>query len=86
MVEAARETYGHEPVVTPLSPGSGPMYPLCQMLGIPAVSLGVGNEDSRNHAPNENIHLRDFWLGIEHVAAIMHRFGETSGGRFGEAS
>ena len=86
VVEAARETYRHEPVVTPLSPGSGPMYPLCQMLGIPAVSLGVGNEDSRNHAPNENIHLRDFWLGIEHIAAIMGRFGGTSGGRFEEAS
>ena len=54
------------------------MYPLCQMLGIPAVSLGVGNEDSRNHAPNENIHLRDFWLGIEHIGAIMHRFGEQA--------
>lgn len=77
VAETARETYGHEPLVQPLSPGSGPMYPLCQMLGIPAVSLGVGNEDSRNHAPNENIRLRDYWLGIEHIAAIIDRFGES---------
>ena len=77
VVETARAVYGHEPLVTPLSPGSGPMYPLCQMLGIPAVSLGVGNEDSRNHAPNENIHLRDYYLGIEHVAMIIDRFAEA---------
>lgn len=86
VVEAARETYGHEPLVQPLSPGSGPMFPLCQNLGIPAVSLGVGNEDSRNHAPNENIHLRDYWLGIEHIGAIIDRFGNASGDRFGGAS
>ena len=51
VVEAARETYGHEPLVQPRSPGSGPMFPLCQNLGIPAVSLGVGNEDSRTSCP-----------------------------------
>ncbi|NDJ63147.1 MAG: M20/M25/M40 family metallo-hydrolase, partial [Chloroflexi bacterium] len=75
VIDAARDVYDHEPVVMPLTPGSGPMYQLCQKFGIPAVSIGVGNEDSRNHAPNENIHVRDFYKGIEHIATIIDRFG-----------
>jgi acetylornithine deacetylase/succinyl-diaminopimelate desuccinylase-like protein len=75
VIQSVRDVYGHEPVVYPLVPGSGPMYPLCQRFGIPAVSIGVGNEKSRNHAPNENIHVKDFYDGIAHIAAIMERFG-----------
>jgi acetylornithine deacetylase/succinyl-diaminopimelate desuccinylase-like protein len=74
VIDSLRQTYQHEPVVYPITPGSGPMYVLCQRFGIPAVSIGVGNENSRNHAPNENIHLRDFYQGIEHLAVILDRF------------
>lgn len=74
VIETARDTYGHDPVVYPLIAGSGPMYDLCQKFGIPAVSLGVGNEHSRNHAPNENIHVKDYYEGIKHLAVIIDRF------------
>lgn len=74
VIETARDTYGHDPVVYPLIAGSGPMYDLCQKFGIPAVSLGVGNEHSRNHAPNENIHVKDYYEGIQHLAVIIDRF------------
>jgi acetylornithine deacetylase/succinyl-diaminopimelate desuccinylase-like protein len=74
VIETARDTYGHDPVVYPLIAGSGPMYDLCQKFGIPAVSLGVGNEHSRNHAPNENIHMKDYYEGIKHLAVIIDRF------------
>ena len=66
------------PVVPGITPGSGPMYALCQKFGIPAVSIGVGNENSRNHAPNENIHLRDYYQGIEHIAVIIDRFNSMA--------
>ncbi len=75
VADSVRDVYDHEPVIYPIVPGSGPMYPLCQKFGIPAVSIGVGNEHSRNHAPNENIHVRDFYKGIEHLAVIVDRFG-----------
>ncbi len=74
VISTMRDVYHHEPVVYPITPGSGPMYALCQRFGIPAVSIGVGNENSRNHAPNENIHLKDFYQGIEHIAVILDRF------------
>ncbi|GIV81046.1 MAG: peptidase M20 [Anaerolineae bacterium] len=74
VIRGIREVYGHEPVVYPLIPGSGPMYDLCQRYGIPAVSVGVGNANSRNHAPNENIRLDDFFQGIAHLIYILDQF------------
>ncbi len=74
VIETSRDVYGQDPIVYPLAAGSGPMYPLCQKFGIPAVSIGVGNENSRNHAPNENIHLKDYYEGIRHIAVIIDRF------------
>jgi len=74
VVETSREVYGQEPVVYPTMAGTGPMYVLCQQFDIPCVSVGVGHSDSRNHAPNENILLEDFYQGILHLAAILERF------------
>jgi acetylornithine deacetylase/succinyl-diaminopimelate desuccinylase-like protein len=71
--EAARATYGTEPVVYPTSPGSGPLYALCQ--GTPAVMAGVAHADSRLHAPNENIYLEDYFEGIRFMGELIHRFG-----------
>jgi acetylornithine deacetylase/succinyl-diaminopimelate desuccinylase-like protein len=74
VVDTARRVYGVEPVVYPLTPGTGPMYDLCQKFGIPAVSTGVGNAESNNHAPNENVVITDFVQGIKHIALIMDSF------------
>jgi len=74
VVDTAREVYGTEPVVHPISPGSGPMHTLCQRLGIPAASTGISYAGSNGHAPNENIRLHDFAQGTKHIALILDRF------------
>jgi acetylornithine deacetylase/succinyl-diaminopimelate desuccinylase-like protein len=74
VVDTARDIYGVEPVVYPLTAGTGPMYDLCQKFGIPAVSTGVGNAESNNHAPNENVVIKDFIQGIKHIASIMEAY------------
>ncbi len=72
---AARTVYGIEPRVVPRLAGTGPMEQLCQRYGLPAVGgAGVGNSNSRVHAPNENVRLEDFVLGIKHVAAMLAEF------------
>jgi len=76
-IAAARDVYQQEPVVYPLSAGSGPMYSLCQALGIPTVSAGVGHARSDAHAPNENIRLADYWEGIHYIASLIERFART---------
>lgn len=71
---AAQATYGREPVVYPTAAGSGPMYELCQQLGIPAVSAGCGYPDSHTHAPNENIRVADYFEGILFIRELIKNF------------
>ena len=74
--EATKAVNPNEPVIVPTSAGSGPMYPLCQALGIPAVCAGVGWYDSRAHAPNESIRLADYFEGIQFIRELMDRFAK----------
>ncbi len=76
VMESVERIYGQPASLVPMSPGSGPMYLLCQQLGIPAVSVGIGHSRSNTHAPNENIVLEDFFDGIKLIAAMMERFAE----------
>jgi acetylornithine deacetylase/succinyl-diaminopimelate desuccinylase-like protein len=75
-IDATKRVYAQPPIVYPTMAGSGPMYPLCQALGIPAVGAGVGWHDSRSHAPNESIRLADYFEGIEFVRALIDRFAK----------
>nr|MDA8219409.1 M20/M25/M40 family metallo-hydrolase [Dehalococcoidales bacterium] len=74
-VETAREVYGVEPIVYPLMAGSGPMYGLCQGLGLPAVAAGVANTRSNEHAPDENIRLADYFRGLKFVGHLISALG-----------
>jgi acetylornithine deacetylase/succinyl-diaminopimelate desuccinylase-like protein len=74
VVETARELYGLEPLLLPNMAGTGPQYLLCAQFGVPAVGMGVGNADSNNHAPNENIAIDDYLQGIKHMAWVFHHF------------
>lgn len=78
LVRSARLVYGIEPRVLPRMAGTGPMEQLCLRYGVPAVGgAGVGYAGSRNHAPNENIVVEDFFLGIKHVAALLADFASV---------
>lgn len=69
------ETYtGERSNIIPNTPGTGPMFELCQKHGIPAVSFGVGHFASYTHAPNENIRVEDFFDGIKMMAALIFNF------------
>jgi len=76
--ETYEELYGQAPVVYATSQGSGPWYQLCAQFGIDACTAGVGHAKSQAHAPNENIYVDDFIMGIKHICAIMDRFAEAS--------
>jgi acetylornithine deacetylase/succinyl-diaminopimelate desuccinylase-like protein len=73
-VRAAREVYGKDPELTPVSAGSGPIYILTDLAKVPTTGAGVGYYGSRVHAPNENIRLRVFELGAKHVALTLVEF------------
>jgi acetylornithine deacetylase/succinyl-diaminopimelate desuccinylase-like protein len=74
----AREVYGKEPVTVPNGAGTQPLHPLMHTLNVPVSSAGIGNADSRAHAPDENIRIVDFLYGTRHVAAIIERLAQLA--------
>ncbi|MGI8747617.1 MAG: M20/M25/M40 family metallo-hydrolase, partial [Deinococcus sp.] len=72
-LEAARESYGLEPVVHPSAGGSGPMAPFVEGLELPCVAMGIGNVGGRVHAPDENIRVADFARGVRFGVVFMER-------------
>ena len=67
-IAAARGVFEEGPAVSPMMIGTGPMYPIAGLLGIPTVSpAGVSRPDSNIHAPNENVRITDFLHIIEYT-------------------
>jgi len=73
--EAMREVFGNETVYI-RSGGSIPIVAAFdEYLGIPSVMMGFGLPDDNLHAPNEKLHLPNFFRGIEAVARYLEILG-----------
>jgi acetylornithine deacetylase/succinyl-diaminopimelate desuccinylase-like protein len=73
--EAMAEVFG-KPTVYIRSGGSIPIVAAFdQSLGIPSVMMGFGLPDDNLHAPNEKLHLPNFYRGIEAVARYLDLLG-----------
>ena len=58
--------------VAPNSPGTGPIYPMCDRLGLTMVSgEAVSRSTSLFHSPNEHIQVEDFIQGMKHFIATL---------------
>ena len=74
VIRAVEKVYGHTPTVYRNLAGTSPIHDLCSEANLGAVQVGIANEDSRAHAPNENIFLQDYFDGIKLVAQVIHDF------------
>lgn len=76
MIESARNTYNKEPIVMINSPGTQPMALFTRNLGIKeAVSaIGVGDQRSGAHAPNESVSMDNFYLAVRHTEKFLDTF------------
>jgi acetylornithine deacetylase/succinyl-diaminopimelate desuccinylase-like protein len=72
--EAMDSVYDIETIVYPTMSGSGPMWLFTDVLGIPTISIGVGDSESRVHSPNESIDLTDYKQGIKVITEVINRF------------
>ncbi|MGI2328117.1 M20/M25/M40 family metallo-hydrolase [Planococcus sp. YIM B11945] len=80
-IKAAASVYGKEPVVWPLLDGSGPMSLFEEILGAPAIIIGLGSPFAyaNTHAPNENIGIDNYLNGIAMMAYLYSIYGEENG-------
>jgi acetylornithine deacetylase/succinyl-diaminopimelate desuccinylase-like protein len=61
-------------VLTPSLGGSLPLHIFSEILDAPPiVVVPIANHDNNQHAPNENLRIKNLWLGVEIYAALMAR-------------
>ena len=63
--------------VVPLLGGSLPIAPIRDVLGAPFVVVPIVNPDNNQHAPNENLRMREFRHGVRLFAALMSEIGRA---------
>lgn len=66
---ANKAVYGHDLVIHPTSPGSGPLYLFKEY--VPMVSIGCGDFYSGAHSPNESIKLENYTLAMKRIVSII---------------
>ncbi len=72
LVAAIREAAGEQGlVVVPALGGSLPLYLFTEVMNQPAVVVPIANHDDNQHAPDENLRVRNLWYGIDLYAALL---------------
>lgn len=66
---------GAAPLLVPAKGASLPNYVFTKTLGIPAFGVPYANVDESNHAPNENMEVARFFMGIKTGAAMLSYLG-----------
>lgn len=79
MVQTGETIYGKgKAIITPNSPGTGPMQSFGHYLGVPIVGIGSEYRGSGAHAPNEHIRWEDFYDNIAHILGIIENFDQVN--------
>ncbi|MCK8617585.1 M20/M25/M40 family metallo-hydrolase [Fructobacillus sp. M158] len=74
VIRLSQESSGKEPIVMPSSAGTGPMNYAFEATHAPIVALGIGYPGTLDHAPNENIRLKDYDENVRFVKAILESY------------
>ena len=74
-INAAEEVYDQSTRIIPMIGGSGPNYIFQEYLGVPIISSGASDSNSRVHAPNESISLDLYEKAAKHFARILIEMG-----------
>ncbi len=71
VIAVAGKAGGRPVLVLPTVGGSVPLTIFDAALKVPLIGLPIANHDNQQHAPNENLRLRNLWDGIDLYAAMI---------------
>ena len=71
VIAAVRSTTPEQVVLLPSMGGSLPLFLFEQYLSAKTITVPIANHDNNQHAENENLRIKNFWDGIETMAALM---------------
>ena len=71
VIGAADRAAGTQVALLPMMGGSVPIYLIAAICKAPIIGLPIVNHDDSQHAPNENLRLKNLWEGINTYAAML---------------
>jgi acetylornithine deacetylase/succinyl-diaminopimelate desuccinylase-like protein len=71
VIAAVQKTTAAPVVLVPTMGGTLPLYLFEKHLNAKTITVPIANHDNNQHAENENIRLKNFFDGIETMAALM---------------
>jgi acetylornithine deacetylase/succinyl-diaminopimelate desuccinylase-like protein len=77
VVRTVQRAVGDSVALLPTLGGSLPLAIFADVLKTPIITVPTVNYDNSQHAPNENVRLKEFWQSIEIVATVMAGLGTT---------
>jgi acetylornithine deacetylase/succinyl-diaminopimelate desuccinylase-like protein len=78
VTNSIRKAFKQEPLIQPCLAGSLPDYVWTKILETPSIIFPYANFDQRNHSPNENIKIENFFNGIKCICYVIHGLGVAS--------
>jgi acetylornithine deacetylase/succinyl-diaminopimelate desuccinylase-like protein len=76
VIAVARKATGGQVRIAPILGGSLPIAPIGEVLKTPFVIVPIVNADNSQHAPNENLRMKEFRAGIGFYAALLAEAGQ----------
>mgnify|MGYP006144298949 FL=1 len=77
IARAIKLARGVDPLIYPTVGGSLPDYVFTKILNKPAFVVPYANADEANHAPNENLEVVRFIVGVKIGAALLDELGKS---------
>ncbi|MGI8548871.1 MAG: M20/M25/M40 family metallo-hydrolase [Gemmatimonadaceae bacterium] len=77
VVRTASAVLGAPVIQVPSLGGSLPTYMFAEVLKSPLVVVPIANHDDNQHAPNENLRLKNLWDGIRLFAGLEAELGAS---------
>ncbi len=71
VIATASKAAGEPVAVLPMMGGSVPIYLFDDIFAAPVIGLPVANHDNNQHAPNENLRLKNLWDGVVLYAEMI---------------
>ncbi len=74
--EAGQLVYDKSFIIEPCAAGTGPRYVFSDWTDMPIIGIGPGYPGALNHAPNENLVIRDYCQAVKHIIAFLYKMAE----------
>lgn len=74
VIKATEKVYGKDISLLPTTPGTGPMAYFYDNFKSPIAAAGIGYADSADHAPDENVRIKDYFDHVDFIKELIKSY------------